>query len=157
MPRSALRFSDLQIRPSIKLDRSLCEAIEQSYRSVINDIGPEEYIYVLSRFPKKLQILTQAGTSWLIELADRTQFLFSILESYSTGHIKIDEKSQKLIGAALFYFCNPYDIIPDHIPGTGNLDDAYVVNLCLKELQKVAPDLILHYLSFKNESVNGPK
>ena len=36
---------------------------------------------------------------------------------------------------ALVYFCDPEDLIPDHIPGLGFLDDAIYVELVIRELK----------------------
>ena len=36
---------------------------------------------------------------------------------------------------ALAYFCEPEDLIPDHIPGLGFLDDAIMIELVLRELR----------------------
>ena len=44
--------------------------------------------------------------------------------------------------AALFYLCNPYDVIPDFTPGSGFADDAHVMNLCFKVVNKRYPRLL---------------
>ena len=36
---------------------------------------------------------------------------------------------------ALAYFCEPEDLIPDHIPGLGFLDDAIMIELVVADLQ----------------------
>jgi uncharacterized membrane protein YkvA (DUF1232 family) len=36
---------------------------------------------------------------------------------------------------ALAYFAEPEDLIPDHIPGLGYLDDAIMIELVVRELQ----------------------
>ncbi len=36
---------------------------------------------------------------------------------------------------ALAYFCEPEDLIPDHIPGIGYLDDAIMIELVANELR----------------------
>ena len=37
--------------------------------------------------------------------------------------------------AALAYFANPEDLIPDHLPGLGFIDDAIYVEIVIRELQ----------------------
>lgn len=36
---------------------------------------------------------------------------------------------------AMSYFCEPEDLIPDHIPGLGFLDDAIMIELVVRELR----------------------
>ena len=48
-------------------------------------------------------------------------------------HLLEDERNRIL--GALVYFCDPEDLIPDHIPGLGFLDDAIYVELVLRELK----------------------
>lgn len=45
-----------------------------------------------------------------------------------------DEDAERVIGA-LVYFCNPEDLIPDHVPGLGFLDDAIYVELIIRQLK----------------------
>lgn len=44
------------------------------------------------------------------------------------------EDAERVIGA-LVYFCNPEDLIPDHVPGLGFLDDAIYVELIIRQLR----------------------
>ncbi len=44
-----------------------------------------------------------------------------------------DEERSRVIGA-LIYFCDPEDLIPDHVPGFGFLDDAIYVEIIIREL-----------------------
>jgi uncharacterized membrane protein YkvA (DUF1232 family) len=44
------------------------------------------------------------------------------------------EDRQRVIGA-LAYLCDPDDMIPDHIPGLGFLDDAIYAEIIIKELR----------------------
>ena len=47
---------------------------------------------------------------------------------------QLDEKERKSILSALAYFCEPDDLIPDHIPGVGFLDDAIYAEVIIQEL-----------------------
>jgi uncharacterized membrane protein YkvA (DUF1232 family) len=44
-----------------------------------------------------------------------------------------DEERDRVLGA-LVYFCDPEDLIPDHVPGLGFLDDAIYVEIIIREL-----------------------
>jgi len=44
-----------------------------------------------------------------------------------------EEKSRVL--TALTYFADPKDVIPDHVPVVGYLDDAIMIELCVRELK----------------------
>ncbi|MFU8830954.1 MAG: YkvA family protein [Wenzhouxiangella sp.] len=60
------------------------------------------------------------------------QVLIDMLEDEGWG---MKEVGQKRVLAALAYFNNPEDLIPDHIPGVGFLDDAIMVELLTRELK----------------------
>lgn len=47
-------------------------------------------------------------------------------------------ESQERVFNALAYFCETHDLIPDHIPGIGLLDDAIMMELVIREL---APEM----------------
>ena len=48
---------------------------------------------------------------------------------------RLDEEERARIRGALVYFTNPEDLIPDHIPGLGFLDDAIMIELVARELK----------------------
>ena len=45
-----------------------------------------------------------------------------------------DDEKRSILGA-LAYFCDPEDLIPDHIPGLGFLDDAIYLQMVMDELK----------------------
>lgn len=48
---------------------------------------------------------------------------------------QLPEEETNRVLSALAYFSEPEDLIPDHIPGLGFLDDAIMVELVVKELK----------------------
>ena len=48
--------------------------------------------------------------------------------------LELDESERNTILSALAYFCDPDDLIPDHLPAIGFLDDAIYVEIIIQEL-----------------------
>tara|TARA_R110000868_G_scaffold216330_1_gene466443 strand:+ start:1056 stop:1598 length:543 start_codon:yes stop_codon:yes gene_type:complete len=49
---------------------------------------------------------------------------------------QIPEEERKDVLSALAYFSNPTDLIPDHIPALGFLDDAIMIELVVNDLRE---------------------
>jgi len=63
--------------------------------------------------------------------------LISAVRDYAQGtYRKVPYRTMAVIAAALLYVLNPFDLIPDALPGVGLLDDATVVG--------IAPAMIEH-------------
>ena len=58
--------------------------------------------------------------------------LFELIKDWGSGRYQdIPWTTIAAIAFAILYFINPYDAIPDFIPGVGYLDDAGVISLVL--------------------------
>ena len=83
---------------------------------------------LFQRLEKKLKIVPVVGTR-LAEIP----MMASLIKSYvQKEYTDIPIGTIVAIISALVYFVSPIDIIPDHIPGVGYIDDAVVVTVCLK-------------------------
>ncbi len=68
-------------------------------------------------------------------IAERLSKLKSMIAMvHDTGWGLSDEDRQHVL-SALTYFADPDDVIPDHVPVLGFLDDAIMIELCQRELQ----------------------
>ena len=47
----------------------------------------------------------------------------------------LDDEDKQHVLSALVYFADPKDVIPDHIEVLGFLDDAIMIELCVRELK----------------------
>lgn len=68
---------------------------------------------------------------------------------------RVPRFSKILIGAALFYFLLPFDLIPDFIPVIGHLDDLVVIPLLIYMALKLIPDEIIEEAKQKGKFENG--
>lgn len=68
-------------------------------------------------------------------IRDRLDSLALMIEMLVDHEWRLPEKDASRVLNALAYFCEPEDLIPDHIPGLGFLDDAIMIELVVRELR----------------------
>lgn len=68
-------------------------------------------------------------------IAERLLQLKVLLEMIRDEEWNLAEEDRERIMAAMSYFADPIDLIPDHIPGIGFLDDAMFVEIVFRELK----------------------
>ena len=68
-------------------------------------------------------------------IRDRLEQLDIMIAMLSDVEWRLPEQDSARVINALAYFCEPEDLIPDHIPGLGYLDDAIMIQLVVDELK----------------------
>jgi uncharacterized membrane protein YkvA (DUF1232 family) len=68
-------------------------------------------------------------------IAERLLQLKTLLEMLKDTEWNLSEEDRDRIISAMSYFTDPIDLIPDHIPGIGFLDDAMFVEIIIRELR----------------------
>lgn len=82
------------------------------------------------------KLIADATASELPEfIAERLNKLQVVIEMVGDVEWQLSAEERKRVLGALIYFCDPEDIIPDHIPGLGFLDDAIYVEIVIRELK----------------------
>ncbi|MCI0624173.1 MAG: DUF1232 domain-containing protein [Acidobacteria bacterium] len=62
--------------------------------------------------------------------------LLGMIRAWATGNYKVVPWKSILLGiAAVLYFVNPFDLVPDFLPLTGLVDDVAVLAYVLRSLQ----------------------
>ena len=68
-------------------------------------------------------------------IAERLGKLDSMIAMVNDEGFALPEEDRQRVLACLTYFANPQDIIPDDVPVLGYLDDAIMIELCVRELK----------------------
>jgi len=121
----------------IELKRNVSAAlrreINDNYFAAVPECGNEEIEYINAKFERLIGRLERSSNELEKNLAVNSSALYDlIIEEIESGF----SEHHRYIIAALFYLCNPYDVIPDFNTQDGYLDDAIVINLCMNELRK---------------------
>jgi uncharacterized membrane protein YkvA (DUF1232 family) len=92
--------------------------------------APED---IVATAEELLQDIGNAGTPGFIrERIDKLRLLMRMLADLDW---RLPHQEATRVLNALAYFTEPDDLIPDHIPGLGFLDDAIMVELVVRELE----------------------
>lgn len=107
------------------------QAIVDKAKSTLQDSQNAAAIEAAAR-----QLITDAKTSNLPEfIDDRLSRLEVVIDMVGDEEWQLSDEDRGRVLGALVYFCDPEDLIPDHIPGLGFLDDAIYVELVIRELK----------------------
>lgn len=105
------------------------EELEKGYakaKSMIKDKDKTEDF--LNKLEKKLIVIPKIGKT----LAMAPTFIELVRDYIKKEYTEIPLGSIIAVLSALIYIFAPLDAIPDTIPGAGIIDDALVLNVCLK-------------------------
>jgi uncharacterized membrane protein YkvA (DUF1232 family) len=131
----------------IQIEDDLQRLIKRSFFNALADMENCEFDYINKKIKQKIVEINDEQLVWVHRLAKYFKVLHEFVSRCNNKTSLIGEESCKAIGAALFYFINPYDIIPDYTPEIGYADDYYVLTLCLESLCKKDKNLIMKELS----------
>ena len=124
-------MTDLEV--SFKLSSSDLERLDE-YLAKASAVAGERSEAAIVRAAEEMieHIRTGPAPEYILERARKLDTLLGMLKD--VGWPMPDSERQKAI-AALAYFVDPYDLIPDRIPGLGFLDDAIAIELAVAKLR----------------------
>lgn len=124
-----------------KIDKKTREFIKQAFYHAKDQMDEQEFKYIKNKISHKLEITKSDKISWVSELSS---YFAALYEAFERDQKKSLE-AKRLMGAALFYFINPFDIISDDTPEIGYLDDFFVLVTCLKSLSEDDKKIVERY------------
>jgi uncharacterized membrane protein YkvA (DUF1232 family) len=131
----------------LDLDEDIRAIIRTSFKHACEDLGEYEYTYIENKMESKKRVYPKSSLSWLKDLFNQYEVLYRTLSDNYPASDNLSAEGVRKIAAALFYFINPYDIIPDTIGPAGYLDDWYVFELCLESLSENDKDYVTSELN----------
>ncbi len=120
--RITLDLNEKDLEHFRKLARQAMESAQK--------LDAEQIIAGARRLLKEVE--EQVGSDYIRSRLGQINLLIDMLEDEGWG---MQEVGQRRVLAALAYFNNPEDLIPDNVPGLGYLDDAIMIELLCRELK----------------------
>ena len=138
----------------IKLPKALTvkqkKEIQDLYFSFVESIDIRKFRSINRAIDKQTKSLRKSKLAWERELILYIEAMHNLTEDIIRDECVVCSFSESYIIAAVYYFVTMEDVIPDWHMNDGYLDDAYVVNLCLKKIDK-------RHLNKINQFVNNLK
>jgi len=107
------------------------QAIVDRGKAAIEELHNSDSVEVAAR-----QIIKDTKSIDLPDfIGDRLEKLDVVVNMLGDKEWQLGVKESKRVLGALVYFCDPEDLIPDHLPGLGFIDDAIYVEIVIRELQ----------------------
>lgn len=111
-------------------DLSHFQGIVDKAKSAMKGGAPEESVVTAAR-----ELIDDARSGELpVFIGSRLDKLEVVIDMINDEEWQLSEEERNRVIGALIYFCDPEDLIPDHIPGFGFLDDAIYVEIIIREL-----------------------
>lgn len=126
-------------------DRSTKEFFKKTLLRDAEKVEQKDLDALETSLPKKLAGFNlgnlDGGMKWVTTMLERVSMLYQMVRD---REYKVPPKTLALIGAALIYFVIPTDITPDFIPGIGFIDDAMVLGILWKLVEKEVDAYVMH-------------
>jgi uncharacterized membrane protein YkvA (DUF1232 family) len=94
---------------------------------------PHDVAYLAKMGVERFEKLVASDDPMAQQLGTHATRMQRLLADRVAGNRECPEDAVRACTAALLYLVNPFDLIADTTPGTGLLDDLYVVELALAD------------------------
>jgi len=122
----------MSLRVSFELDEDDLRhfrLIMRAARKTVALVPPEDIVATAEK------LLNEIGDEAPRFVVDRLARLKRLIDMMTDIDWRLPQRDANRVLNALAYFTEPDDLIPDHIPGLGFLDDAIMIELVVRELR----------------------
>ncbi len=144
----------MSLRVSFELDDNDLthfRLIMREARKAAARMAPED---IVAAAEDLMQDIGDTGTPEFIR--QRLENLRLLIRMMSDLEWRLPHQEATRVLNALAYFTEPDDLIPDHIPGLGFLDDAIMVELVVRELQPEI-DAYSDFCEFREQNASSSR
>lgn len=123
----------VSLRISFELDEDDLKhfrLIMQEARQAAKRVPPEQIVAAAEELLKGAAASSAPG--FILERLEKLELMIRMLSDIEW---RLPHQEATRVLHALAYFAEPNDLIPDHIPGLGYLDDAIMIELVVRELK----------------------
>ncbi|WP_456419943.1 YkvA family protein [Thermovibrio sp.] len=106
---------------------------QKEFEEQLKRVKPEDVKEVL----RKREEIEGKLKGPLRKFIDEVKLFFELLSDFVSGRYReVPWYTIAAVVAALLYILNPFDVVPDFIPLVGQIDDAFVMGLCLMMVEE---------------------
>jgi uncharacterized membrane protein YkvA (DUF1232 family) len=123
----------MSLKISFELSSNDLKHFRQAMRKARHAVRDAETSDIIDAARKQFDDMSGARLPAYVN--ERIERLRAMVEMLEDKEWRMSAAEQERILAALVYFCDPEDLIPDDIPGLGFLDDAIMIELAFLEFR----------------------
>jgi len=127
------------IKIPIKIDSDTKKLAIEHFEETMEALDVERMEFIQEELPRVCHRFKLHQYEWSYALGSYAEALVRSVEFVKNGRFTPEGK---VAAGALYYLCDPDDVIPDHDPSNGYIDDANVMNEALKRLKRINKNLV---------------
>lgn len=113
---------------------------EAHFEHAVEEVDKDDVAYVLTKLDGKVEGVGNKALEHVQRLLRQVKVLGRLLKDWWRDEYQVPWRVIAAATAALLYFINPFDLMPDYLPFVGFLDDIVVVKACIGLIQAEIKD-----------------
>ncbi|MEW9797988.1 YkvA family protein [Alteromonas sp. CYL-A6] len=122
----------MPISISFELSDSDLEHFRDAIKTAAENASKHSDDEILSKAEQAIKDMEQANLPAFV--SERLDSLEALIAAVKDEEWQMPDEEKRDILTSLAYFTDPEDMVPDHIPGLGYLDDAIMIELVIQDM-----------------------